>query len=281
MIAATRGLHPPSLDGDSSVGGKERRKATEFYADPANKKKKFKFAAYKQPDIVAALEAMFGQKCCYCESDYGAVAPTDIEHYRPKGAVLDPDGTIRKPGYYWLAAEWTNLLPSCIDCNRERGHEYDEGREVTGKANKFPLVDESKRATDPEDKLEEDPLLLDPALDDPDEHLEFFGEGLVRAALRGGAESERGEQTIKIVGLRRPKLVSTRVTQLRWIKSAITGFEEAVAELDVNPDNGFAHSVLRREMEDMATLMAPSSPYTAMARQLIQPVLDEAGVILP
>ena len=149
MIAVTRGLHPASLNGARSAGGEERQEATDFYADSTNNDESFDFKAYKKPDVVAALEAMFGQKCCYCESDYGAVAPTDIEHYRPKGAILDPDGKIRKPGYYWLAAEWTNLLPSCIDCNRERGHEYEDGREVTGKANKFPLVDETKRAAAP------------------------------------------------------------------------------------------------------------------------------------
>lgn len=66
----------------------------------------------------------------------------DVEHYRPKGGYLDPDGTLCQPGYYWLAADWNNLFPSCIDCNREREQIMVKGQaKKLGKANKFPLVD--------------------------------------------------------------------------------------------------------------------------------------------
>ena len=41
-----------------------------------------------------------------------------MEHYRPKARVSTEQGD--KPGYYWLAARWENLLPSCTDCNSPR-----------------------------------------------------------------------------------------------------------------------------------------------------------------
>ncbi|MEF9674035.1 hypothetical protein QNM99_25505 [Pseudomonas sp. PCH446] len=41
----------------------------------------------------------------------------DVEHYRPKGAVSEDAS---HPGYWWVAMDWDNLLPSCIDCNRKR-----------------------------------------------------------------------------------------------------------------------------------------------------------------
>src|SRR5688500_1280853 len=118
MRAVERGQCPPGLDGPDSVGGRERARAIAFYADEANRDESFDFRAYGHDDVKLELERMFHQKCAYCESDYGATEPVDVEHYRPKGAFLRPDGSLSNPGYYWLAAEWTNLLPSCIDCNR-------------------------------------------------------------------------------------------------------------------------------------------------------------------
>jgi uncharacterized protein (TIGR02646 family) len=281
MIFAVRGAVPVSLDGAGSVGGKERQEAIDFYADPANHEESFDFKAYKGADILTALEAMFGQKCAYCESDFGAVAPTDIEHYRPKGAVVGPGGKPRKPGYYWLAAEWRNLLPSCIDCNRARKHDYEDGRETSGKANYFPLADEEKRATVPGGEAEEEPLLLDPTFDDPKDHLEFIGEGAVRPSARDGAESMRGRTTIDVLGLSRPKLVRSRRDRELWIEDAIADVEEAAARLGEDPDDDFAKRVFARAAEGLARHIASSSPYAAMARQRIEPVLAKLGISPP
>ncbi|HWM54002.1 MAG TPA: hypothetical protein VNO20_01240 [Solirubrobacterales bacterium] len=269
---------PASLDGPNSAGGKERQKAIDFYADPAKSKRSFKFRAYKGDDVAASLEAMFGRKCAYCESDYGPVAPTDIEHYRPKGEIVCSDGKARKPGYYWLAAEWSNLLPSCIDCNRGRRHEYEDGRRPSGKGNLFPLADESKRATAPDEEATEEPLLLDPTRDDPEEHLEFILEGVIRPAPRGDGESERGRATIDVLGLSRPELVRSRRDRQIWIDDAITYFKEATTRLQQDPADPFAKSVLERAMKGLENSMDPSAPYACMARQQIQPVLEEAGV---
>jgi uncharacterized protein (TIGR02646 family) len=278
MIFATRNSAPASLDGGSSVGGKERQKAIDFFADPANGQKNFNFKAYKRPDVIVALEEMFGHKCAYCESDYGAVAPTDIEHYRPKGAVMGLSGKAEKPGYYWLAAEWSNLLPSCIDCNRARRHEYGNGPELSGKANHFPLLDESKRASAPNGEVGEEPLLLNPTLDDPDEHLEFLAKGLVRPAQPQGTDSVRGKATIDILGLRRHELVRLRRTQQVWIDDAIASFKEAAWKLSRAPNDTFARNVLKRAVKNLLECMDAASPYACMARQQIQPVLDEVGI---
>jgi uncharacterized protein (TIGR02646 family) len=87
---------------------------------------------YKDGAVKAALDAMFHGKCAYCEFMYIGGMPVDIEHFRPKGAVI-VGGKMRKPGYYWLAAKWENLLPSCIDCNRKRDQELQDGTVRTGR----------------------------------------------------------------------------------------------------------------------------------------------------
>ena len=83
-----------------------------------------------------------------------------VEHYRPKGEVLE--GNLRlRPGYYWLAATWDNLLPSCTDCNSPRRQEESGGTvRVRGKGKYFPLAKGSRRAKSPGAESRENPLLL-------------------------------------------------------------------------------------------------------------------------
>lgn len=123
---------------------------------------------------------MFGDMCAYCEAPYAATTQVDVEHYRPKGGVTGRNGKLVKPDYYWLAATWENLLPSCPDCNREREQKFEDADpRKAGKANKFPLADERRRATRPGQEGRESPLLLDPCCDDPAEHLVFNDRGNV------------------------------------------------------------------------------------------------------
>src|SRR5207245_1184653 len=109
-----------------------------------------------------------------------------VEHWRPKGGVINDNGDEIEPGYYWLAAEWNNLLPSCADCNRERRQITLPTGEVvlSGKAEHFPLDDESRRATSLAELRDEAPLLLDPSTDEPKEHIEFFERDNQKALLR-------------------------------------------------------------------------------------------------
>lgn len=190
---------------DLAPDGLAEKRAEEFEAaqayfgltpDERAKAEKVEFKAYKLASVKAALEKMFGGKCAYCESRYNVTAPVDIEHYRPKGQVQEDPA---HQGYWWLAAEWTNLLPSCIDCNRKRKQPtpkpsadltrmIDEGRGTvvtnTGKKDSFPLTDEAARARASADSLErESPLLLNPCRDMPEQFLDFSYDPAVGAAI--------------------------------------------------------------------------------------------------
>jgi hypothetical protein len=114
---------PPDFSNPTSAISRERTEAIAFFEKRMNRTKSFPFKAYKSKVIVNALNKHFGFKCAYCESFYGATAPPDVEHYRPKGEIVDGKHTLR-PGYYWVAVEWKNLLPSCRDCNSLRKHEF-------------------------------------------------------------------------------------------------------------------------------------------------------------
>ena len=123
-----------------------------------------------------------GGRCAYCEAKVQHVDYGDVEHYRPKSAVKE-DPT--HPGYYWLAYETTNLLPSCGLCNK-----------APGKLDQFPV--QGTRVIAPHLPLQnERPLLFNPYQEDPRAHLRFLANGDVVK------RSEQGERMIAICRLRR------------------------------------------------------------------------------
>jgi uncharacterized protein (TIGR02646 family) len=208
------------------------------------KPKSFEFEAYK--GAKPTLRALFNNKCGYCEIDYGG-APSDIEHFRPKGAIeYEHEGAAGKypEGYYWLAADWTNLIYSCKHCNSREHHDHQEyaGGAVTnyvsGKGNAFPLNDESKRLKpcDPVSEEEEAArLLLDPCRDEPRDHLEFHADGFVTAKLNNGEPSPKGTTSIRVYGLSRVALRDRRRHTASTLLFAIKGLNRDLAEWKRDP----------------------------------------------
>jgi uncharacterized protein (TIGR02646 family) len=259
----------------SSAGFKEREKVILLYQDAANKEKKFTYKVYKTKSIQEKIEALFHGKCAYCESQYQALHPVDIEHYRPKGGVII-NGKLETPGYYWLACEWNNLLPSCIDCNRERNQKQADGTTIkTGKANKFPILAEAKRARQPDKEKFESRLLLDPCRDHPEKHLEFTEEGIIRPAVsNAGKSSRKGDESIKVYGLQRRGLVERRAERALLIRAQIQRVKELTEDLDQNPGNAQIEARLQRELKELKRYLSPEQEYLGMARQLITNFLN-------
>ena len=265
---------PPVLKGPASKGGRETADAIKYYAQRPRPTKTYEFKVYSDDTVKTALNDSFGYKCAYCESAYGATQPVDVEHYRPKAAVLTARGRTLKPGYYWLAATWENLLPSCIDCNRARGQTTtDRARDLSGKANRFPLADERRRVRRPGSVAREKPLLLHPYFDDPGEHLEFGPEGVVRAARdpRGPrGESARGRATRDILGLNRDRLVRARHDHQLRVELQLERVAEAEQDISDHPGDAGVERRLRRELEELKKLQTDDAPYTLLTAQLIE-----------
>src|SRR5258708_22637098 len=123
------------------VHGQRRRNAhctsyTRYTAEYQNGTRTFPFDSeiYGHPEIKQALVAAQHGKCCFCERRVGADG--DVEHFRPKAACRqDETCVLTRPGYYWLAYAWENLMLSCSACNQRH------------KKNLFPLADPAGRAT--------------------------------------------------------------------------------------------------------------------------------------
>jgi len=146
------------------------------------------------------IEAQHG-KCCFCESKITHIAYGDVEHFRPKAGfrqrAADPLG---RPGYYWLAYDWSNLYLACELCNQRF------------KKNSFPLKDASRRCLNHQgDLTQEEPLFIDPGAMDPERHIEFS-----REQPRARKGSPEGEETIRALDLRREPL---RERRFDWYKS--------------------------------------------------------------
>lgn len=159
---------------------------------------------YANSEVKNALKTSHNKKCAYCErhlnGDFG-----DVEHFRPKGGYVDERTLkIEKPGYWWLAYDWSNLLLSCSECNRSY------------KKNIFPLEDESQRNIAARDLSGEHPLLINPTEEEPYDHIEY-NRWVALPKMIEGEEDCRGKKTIEIMRLNdRRDLIEKR--KRRWVE---------------------------------------------------------------
>lgn len=163
-------------------------------------KKKVKSGCYKKANT--KLNELYLDKCAYCESKYLATSWTDIEHYRPKSK------------YYWLAYEWSNLLPTCPKCNRLKNDEFpiinDEKRmkfhpELNGK------LDKTKCKITTLELLNEEAYIINPEIDNPDLFLDFKIENNKKGIEIYGIDvKNRGKKTIEVCNLNRVDLLKDR-----------------------------------------------------------------------
>jgi uncharacterized protein (TIGR02646 family) len=250
---------PASLDGPESPGGRELAKNTGAST--------MTFSAYSRPDVKDALETIFAKKCAYCETRYDRSGPIDVEHFRPKSEVVVAGGG-RSEGYWWLAAEWDNLLPSCIDCNRARTQDFEGdqvGTAVRGKANQFPLDDERHRATTPQDfaggKETGHRLLIDPCRDEPEAHLVFSVNGTVRS------RSTKGRESIAVFALDRQGLNEGRRRHATDIAQRLRDVRFYVDEFDQG--NQAAGQRLDEILDELGAKGDDDAEYAALSRTIL------------
>jgi uncharacterized protein (TIGR02646 family) len=297
MIRIDRGPLPPTVkalcvptvpaeDGQLVTKAEfERRRAQAYFGDPkkfANNQKltdeKFKFDVYKDRDLSRELDRIFSTKCAYCETNFGAVMPKDVEHFRPKSEVTTETGALI-PGYYWLAADWDNLLVSCGDCNRGRildvvGQPKPVKR---GKSTQFPLANEAARVRNPGPEIgNEEParLLIDPCREEPADHLTFDEEGFVYPKPdAAGIPSLKGEASIYVYALERSELVQRRKAAINQLIFDVRQLKKAVARAGRAQAKGRKREAAE-ELETVtdfkikiAEMLRPQAEYLGMLRE--------------
>ena len=181
-------------------GKKERRTNCNLYTlnkaayDAGKKNFEFDSKIYGHKKVKKELIEAQHDKCCFCESKITHISFGDVEHFRPKGGVRQTSKSpLGKPGYYWLAYEWSNLFLSCQLCNQRF------------KKNLFPLQNPRNRAKSHNDITNaEKPIFISPD-EDPEQYIAFRQE-----IPYASDDDPRGDATIKALGLDRDKLNDRR-----------------------------------------------------------------------
>lgn len=253
----------------------ERRAAIAAFKKPkAQAARKFKFRAYSDVVLRDTLNKLFSYKCAYCESFFGATQPVAIEHFRPKKEVVEGNRRFG-PGYYWLAAEWSNLFPSCTDCNSRRAHLFGDGRRIVrGKGNEFPIANPAKRAKRAGYERFEKPLLLNPSSGaDPRKHLEFAievgAEGIVRPVVRRGKGSIYGTESIRVYALDRPLLIKARKDYASRFIWQCRNTEKALRERARAPQSRPLAQEYDLQIRELRSFLDPDKPYLGMVWQIV------------
>lgn len=284
---------PLSLSQADGKGQNELVEARVYYGPAAKPEKAFPFEAYRSDDVKQALRNLFHGKCAYCESLFAGTQPPDIEHYRPKGGIEESKP---HPGYWWLAMAWTNLLPSCIDCNRRRGQVVATAdmsladlqaalsalgaAEPMGKQNAFPTLDNAWAQAEGDPESCEQPALIDPTRTDPAEHLSWPEAELpvvVPQQNPAGQQCPRAVASIDIYALNRLGLVQARAEVLRTLHvqlEAVRHFMEA-AEEAAPANKTKAYDRLDQAVAGLRTFREAQRPYSAMAQAVIERFEEE------
>lgn len=282
MIRVPRsGVKVPAVLGPTgSAASRELKRAQAHFGNPSKKREAFSFSVYKHDTVKDALERLFHGKCAYCESRYKPMSPMDVEHYRPKGGVI-VRGTLKKPGYWWLGADWDNLLPSCIDCNRGRYQAVEGEEELVsrGKENLFPIT--GRRASRPGAEHREGRLLLDPCRDEPKRHL-CFGEGGVILPKPGisVAKKKIANHSIKTYGLDRISLNEERCEIQQRAHSQALVAAKAVRALVDAPRSVPKRRSASAELSTLIAFADARHKYSAVGSQVVDKTLSKLRPLL-
>ncbi len=247
---------------------------TEAACAALQKGKPYTFNAEVWRRVKQFIFALANDMCGYCEGEVLLVTAGEVEHYRPKARV---DGEKKHRGYYWLAYEFSNYVPSCSNCNGARG-----------KANQFPISG-ARALTSADDLAQEKPLLLHPFEHDPGKHLRFVvgGPQLTVGTVEG--VTPEGKTSVDVYRLNRGPLQVERqrvINDLRANLARIFVDREARARLISELKDGtrpFASTALatyrawltemeaelRKERE--AALAAPSPSPAAAVTPAVPP----------
>lgn len=138
---------------------------------------------YRHKQIKDALVKETGGKCAYCESKVRHITHGDIEHVVPKSKVPEK------------AYDWENLTLACDVCNENKGDTY---------------------SSDP--ALSQD-ALIDPYVDDPNDHFLFL-----REVVTPRPDSLRALATEQVIKLTRGELLERRRERMTFLDGMVRSY---------------------------------------------------------
>ena len=219
----------------------------------------------KRSKVADQLALSYFNKCAYCER----IQKADIEHYRPKNKVQGED---IHPGYYWLCYEWTNLLPSCITCNRE-GAKHNHFPILGIRANTHPIdqqgqLDFAQFKASSTSLMAEQPYLLHPEIDEPESCFAFdVAPNGIGINIEGIDDEGRGEKTIAICKLNRQELQLDR--KQRVIDDFTDGIDAAFVRYQ-DDENKLLEQLENELLVLKAKAENPQKTHTLLRRYIVK-----------
>ena len=276
MIRIDRGTEPAELP-----PVRMRRLARAVLARRSHQE--IEFVDYNLASVRTRLYQGQHSKCAYCERPIGRDG-LPIEHFRPsqgadRGDPFTKQHRLDKDRYWWLAWSWSNLLLGCPTCNS-----------AAFKGNWFPLVQGSPEVQIPNGILYdhhpcfaielEQPLLIDPAREDPLDHMVWLpmDPSAPEGRWRAFHKTERGRITIHILGLD-----SRNVDRVGdHILHVVKPWADRVTDALENEDLARAQEIWN---DAIAHLFAPAQPFHAATHDALAYMIPaeeraRAGLVL-
>ena len=251
------------------------------------------FKAYKSNTVRDRLIELFHGKCAYCENTHAASGDVDIEHFRPKTQVAENDD---HPGYWWAAGDWTNLVMSCTHCNQNRSQEVikfvpdddsDDDPTITiikktvGKLDAFPTLDDVWVTDHTVPLSDENPVLIDPTISDPETCLDYVFHANEFCTIYGKDVDGRGQGTIDILGLNRRKLTEARFMRQMTLNSYAAQVGRCLTEILTNPNpSDFVFNMLEKTLEELNHEGDEDRQFAGMCRAFYNAQLDRVDQAL-
>ncbi|MGF1534099.1 MAG: AAA family ATPase [Bernardetiaceae bacterium] len=205
-------------------------------------------------ELLEALLEVYQGKCALTERKISLSDSTVfIAHYRPT-----------RP-YYWLCFEWSNLFPVSDDSTlfRQAG---------------FPLRREEQRVLLPPDNryewragsdtlLAEEPLLIHPEYDQPEEFFYFDRDGIIHAT----EQHPRGLASIAHYTLNFGQVVVERKNKIRYFQRLLSEQVKNYKKVyvDTTPDAGSMEEFFVRPFEELVAAAQPDAEFSLLGQNML------------
>ncbi|MDD3253813.1 MAG: hypothetical protein PHV18_14795 [Lachnospiraceae bacterium] len=186
-------------------------------------------AVWRKDYITEPLFNMSHGKCCYCETVLGTQArPMNVEHFHCKEAY--PNEVVT----------WDNLLPSCGQCNSNKG--------------KHDTI--------------KDGLIINPTIDNPKEYL-YLKYFMIKS--KDNQLGSIGRRTVELLDLNnRERLVNPRILIADTMRQKLENIHEKAVDLAGRQDGKqYNRTKIVNGIRDILRMAQPDAEYSAFMSTII------------
>lgn len=236
--------------------------------------KKNRDKTWGDPALVAAYKKLIGNKCWYSEVDLAGADP-NVDHFRPKGRVVEVDDSFSKTGeecegYWWLAFEPLNYRLSCQHSNQRRVDEHTDG----GKADFFPVKGSRTPTGTSYLGIFEDVLPLDPCVPSDVSLIWFDPDGNPCCSPKKKRSEEedklRIQATIWLYHLDKHETAILRAKAVAEVRRKLEQADSYHQLWNSTPKCLKSKSSFNREVAEIADLLKDSSSFAGAKRCIVR-----------